>query len=130
MLRLPPRSTRTDTLFPYSTLFRSEEMKQRGMSFLQSLRELVNETLNISSKQQDEILKDQGSNSGETGNMLASFATSILGALVNAILIMVYIYLFLYYRSRIKRFILKLVPPNQEAKAKKILQQEIGRAHV
>src|SRR3546814_14001736 len=24
MLRLPPRSTRTDTLFPYSTLFRSD----------------------------------------------------------------------------------------------------------
>src|SRR3546814_3676092 len=25
MIRLPPRSTRTDTLFPYSTLFRSPE---------------------------------------------------------------------------------------------------------
>src|SRR3546814_4266830 len=25
MLRLPPRSTRTDTLFPYTTLFRSPE---------------------------------------------------------------------------------------------------------
>src|SRR3546814_8446862 len=25
MLRLPPRSTRTDTLFPYTTLFRSRE---------------------------------------------------------------------------------------------------------
>src|SRR3546814_11499744 len=26
MIRRPPRSTRTDTLFPYTTLFRSEEM--------------------------------------------------------------------------------------------------------
>src|SRR3546814_863258 len=26
MLRLPPRSTRTDTLFPYTTLFRSLEL--------------------------------------------------------------------------------------------------------
>src|SRR3546814_9437085 len=25
MIRLPPRSTRTDTLFPYTTLFRSSE---------------------------------------------------------------------------------------------------------
>src|SRR3546814_2092717 len=25
MIRLPPRSTRTDTLFPYTTLFRSDE---------------------------------------------------------------------------------------------------------
>src|SRR3546814_3687312 len=28
MIRRPPRSTRTDTLFPYTTLFRSEELKR------------------------------------------------------------------------------------------------------
>src|SRR3546814_18292150 len=27
MIRRPPRSTRTDTLFPYTTLFRSESVK-------------------------------------------------------------------------------------------------------
>src|SRR3546814_6362669 len=30
MLRRPPRSTRTDTLFPYTTLFRSEELRGEG----------------------------------------------------------------------------------------------------
>src|SRR3546814_14278095 len=30
MIRRPPRSTRTDTLFPYTTLFRSAVPKQRG----------------------------------------------------------------------------------------------------
>src|SRR3546814_15318959 len=29
MIRRPPRSTRTDTLFPYTTLFRSHELVQR-----------------------------------------------------------------------------------------------------
>src|SRR3546814_5300278 len=37
MIRLPPRSTRTDTLFPYTTLFRSHaedaEMKARFPKF-------------------------------------------------------------------------------------------------
>src|SRR3546814_2739602 len=28
MVRRPPRSTRTDTLFPYTTLFRSDEVKR------------------------------------------------------------------------------------------------------
>src|SRR3546814_4523659 len=28
MIRRPPRSTRTDTLFPYTTLFRSEDTEQ------------------------------------------------------------------------------------------------------
>src|SRR3546814_14829706 len=30
MIRRPPRSTRTDTLFPYTTLFRSFQTKNRG----------------------------------------------------------------------------------------------------
>src|SRR3546814_7104667 len=30
MIRRPPRSTRTDTLFPYTTLFRSEEISAIG----------------------------------------------------------------------------------------------------
>src|SRR3546814_1696140 len=30
MIRRPPRSTRTDTLFPYTTLFRSLEQVRRG----------------------------------------------------------------------------------------------------
>src|SRR3546814_13430057 len=30
MIRRPPRSTRTDTLFPYTTLFRSNKCPHRG----------------------------------------------------------------------------------------------------
>src|SRR3546814_19118323 len=30
MIRRPPRSTRTDTLFPYTTLFRSHQQPRRG----------------------------------------------------------------------------------------------------
>src|SRR3546814_8277663 len=30
MIRRPPRSTRTDTLFPYTTLFRSQDEQQNG----------------------------------------------------------------------------------------------------
>src|SRR3546814_21055830 len=32
MIRRPPRSTRTDTLFPYTTLFRSRRLR-RGMTY-------------------------------------------------------------------------------------------------
>src|SRR3546814_6828065 len=40
MIRRPPRSTRTDTLFPYTTLFRSNSSSdvQRGTAFLRVLR--------------------------------------------------------------------------------------------
>src|SRR3546814_14829411 len=33
MIRRPPRSTRTDTLFPYTTLFRSEDSAAAFMAF-------------------------------------------------------------------------------------------------
>src|SRR3546814_10406430 len=33
MIRRPPRSTRTDTLFPYTTLFRSDQQRQRPPAF-------------------------------------------------------------------------------------------------
>src|SRR3546814_5483088 len=32
MIRRPPRSTRTDTLFPYTTLFRSAKIRDRASS--------------------------------------------------------------------------------------------------
>src|SRR3546814_3696647 len=37
MVRRPPRSTRTDTLFPYTTLFRSEGRGLAGLGGLASL---------------------------------------------------------------------------------------------
>src|SRR3546814_4225617 len=42
MIRRPPRSTRTDTLFPYTTLFRSHEwseLMQRALTHATRVRE-------------------------------------------------------------------------------------------
>src|SRR3546814_13447409 len=38
MYRRPPRATRTDTLFPYTTLFRSDPNRGMGMQYRASLR--------------------------------------------------------------------------------------------
>src|SRR3546814_13976440 len=41
MIRRPPRSTRTDTLFPYTTLFRSDRedfLRKRGFSKAESAK--------------------------------------------------------------------------------------------
>src|SRR3546814_7068616 len=39
MIRRPPRSTRTDTLFPYTTLFRSQALAEAGLQVEVSGRE-------------------------------------------------------------------------------------------
>src|SRR3546814_2806038 len=43
MIRRPPRSTLTDTLFPYTTLFRSHELRTREI-----LREVLGEDFTVS----------------------------------------------------------------------------------
>src|SRR3546814_10737121 len=42
MIRRPPRSTRTDTLFPYTTLFRSARTHHRGQPVSRSGNRLPN----------------------------------------------------------------------------------------
>src|SRR3546814_19723748 len=41
MIRRPPRSTRTDTLFPYTTLFRSLQRDPTGAGGVQAVADLV-----------------------------------------------------------------------------------------
>src|SRR3546814_1112540 len=41
MIRRPPRSTRTDTLFPYTTLFRSLQFGKPGLIVALELRALL-----------------------------------------------------------------------------------------
>src|SRR3546814_17199218 len=47
MIRRPPRSTRTDTLFPYTTLFRSEALQNTNVRLVEefALAKRENDTL-------------------------------------------------------------------------------------
>jgi len=100
-----------------------EEMKQHTLSLFQQLKEWVDSSLGISSKQQDKLIQQQGEGAAGAGNLLTGFITGSLGILVNSVLVMVYLYLLLYYRTRIKNFILKLVPSENDENAKRIIQQ-------
>src|SRR3546814_10957290 len=41
MIRLPPRSTRTDTRFPYTTLFRSDDVRAARRGYEDRARQVV-----------------------------------------------------------------------------------------
>lgn len=111
-----------------------DEMKQRLLNIINNLRVWVHDTLGLTMRQQEEMVKEQSSKSGgSAGSMAANFASGILGILVNTVLVLVYMYLFLFYRSHIKKFILKLVPRDEKTntddvvhKAGKVAQQYLS----
>src|SRR3546814_8142402 len=61
MIRRPPRSTRTDTLFPYTTLFRSEDLLESGNS---ELSETLADLPQLSSTLNDSTVTGNTQNSG------------------------------------------------------------------
>src|SRR3546814_3389021 len=63
MIRRPPRSTRTDTLFPYTTLFRSRrDIKRKQLSLERSGRLVMAEE-----KKQEKAFDPEETSRGEPG---------------------------------------------------------------
>lgn len=91
-----------------------DEMKSRLYQLFDNLRNWLNQTAGIDKKQQEQMLKGQGNGAG---TMLLGFASSVMSIAVNAVLVLVYMYLFLLYRTHIKKFILKLVARDEKAEA-------------
>ncbi|MFP5080214.1 AI-2E family transporter [Pedobacter sp. JCM 36344] len=86
-----------------------DEMKNRLIELLNNTREWLSRTIGISFRQQEKIINQQSPSGASTaGSIAMGFASGTFGLLVNSLLVMVYMYLFLFYRSHIKNFILKL----------------------
>src|SRR3546814_9197484 len=60
MRRRPPRSTRTDTLFPYTTLFRSEADRVRDRPAGRSFPSSVLQKLDVARQRQEALAAVQG----------------------------------------------------------------------
>lgn len=99
-----------------------DAMKQRVVGLFSNFQQWIYEKAGVDLKQQKEMLKVQSDSSGP-GNIMASFAGKIMDILVNTVLVLVYMFLFLLYRSHIKKFILKLVPGGEKGKADDVVHQ-------
>lgn len=95
-------------------------MKQRLTTTLSDFQQWLQEQTGINKTTQKEIVKSQSQ--GSEG-MMAGFANSLFGVLVNTVLVIVYMFLFLCYRSHIKKFILKIVPGDEKTKADNVVHK-------
>ena len=88
---------------------------------LGQLREFLTNTLGISAQRQQEILQEQQPSTGKISNMITGFAASFGGFLTDFIIVTVYIFLFLLFRSQFQKFILMLVPRSEKEAAQTIM---------
>lgn len=76
---------------------------------MEESQRFIEKKLGIPYESQEKMIKEQTSGK----NSLTSIAAGLLGSftkvLINGLLVMIYLYLFIYYRTRFKKFILKLV---------------------
>src|SRR3546814_15087430 len=71
MIRRPPRSTRTDTLFPYTTLFRSGRAADHGDGRLERRHQHPVEREQGQERPQEDAADDEAPGHGATGGEAA-----------------------------------------------------------
>ncbi len=91
---------------------------------INKIQQYLASNLGISKEQQSKFYDDQRTESGKniTG-IITSFIGGFLGIATQTILVLVYMFLFIYSRLRIKNFILRIVPPKDEDDTLDVLTQ-------
>lgn len=110
------------------------KIEQQLNTKYQQAQQFIAEHLGIPpQKQQQMIQKQQQSSSGQMGTMITGFLAGLGGFLTNTLLVLVYIFLFIYFRGRLKGFIVRLVPPEEKnnalhvvSEAQKVAQKYLG----
>ena len=100
------------------------QIKEKVSHAISQIQKFISDTFGISRLKQNKMI--EGSPSSDTGvlsTVVKGVMGSLLSVIVNLILIVVYMFMLLYFRTRIKNFILKVVPSGQEPKTKNILSQ-------
>ncbi len=91
--------------------------------------EYIRKNFGISPQQQEEIITQQARDGSAN---LSGMGSYIMSLLVDFILVLVYIFLFMYYRGRIKTFILQLVSSQQQSNTESIISdiQKVSQQYI
>lgn len=101
----------------------TSKMQDRITKMGEQLRQFVSNSLGISKEKQKQMMEEQQSSSaGKAGNLIAAVLGSLMSILINSILVLVYIFLFMFFRAHIKKFILKLVAAEEKQNTRIIIQ--------
>jgi predicted PurR-regulated permease PerM len=96
-------------------------IEQKITKMIENFTQSINKKFGITPKQQQELLNNSKGSAGGAGSILSNIGSGIMGFLVDFVLVLVYIFLLMYFRGHIKKFILQLVPTKEKGNAEEII---------
>ncbi len=99
-------------------------IKENINKTIEQIKAYISNSLGISLAKQEQVLAQQkSSNSGQTSALITATLSFLFSILVDTILVLVYIFLLMFYRTKLKKFILKLVPDVRNSQTSYIIHQ-------
>ena len=96
-------------------------IEQKVTKMINDFKQSINKKFGITPKQQDQLIKSNQGSTGGASTMVANIGSGMMSFLVDFILVLVYIFLFMYYRGHIKKFILQLIPAKEKRNTEEII---------
>jgi len=101
---------------------RGPEIQKNISEKIDQIRTFATNTLGISKQQQEKIIQQQQKNTeGKISGMMTSVFTSFGSFLTDFLIVLVYIFLFLLFRTHLQKFVLMLVPKREQNNAQTIM---------
>lgn len=102
----------------------SGKLEQVVREKYQAAKEFVAQKIGITPEKQEQMINEQQkSSSGNMSSTVTGLMSGISGFLTDTLLVFVYIFLFIYQRSRIKNFIIRLLSVTERPSAIEIIEK-------
>lgn len=108
------------------------KIKQQATEKYQQAQQYISEQLNVSPEKQKQVIKEQQKSSGGKSGFVSGIIGGLGGLVTDGLLVLVYIFLFLYFREHLQRFVIRLVPDQREAEAVKVVKniQQVAQQYM
>jgi len=91
-------------------------VEQKAKQIISGIKQYISNQFGISQKQQEKLLS-----SPREAGVFSNIGSSVITFVFDGILVLVYIFLSMYYRGRIKKFILQIVNAQEKENAEQII---------
>ncbi len=85
------------------------------------IRQYIAQNIGISAQKQKEWISKQSSSAGASMGTASTILGSLMGILVDSILVLVYLFLFICLRAHLKKFVLMIVPSGESKETDQII---------